>query len=72
VGAIVERSVPNPLPQVIVADALRLCRTWRARGARTSRCPSVAVAGSNGKTTAKEMTAAILSRVGCAWRPTAI
>lgn len=64
VGAIVERSVPNPLPQVIVADALRalqdLARAWRA----DFTLPVVAVAGSNGKTTAKEMTAAILSRVG--------
>ena len=37
-----------------------LARSWRA----SFNLPVVAVAGSNGKTTAKEMTAAILSRMG--------
>jgi UDP-N-acetylmuramoyl-tripeptide--D-alanyl-D-alanine ligase len=64
IGAIVERAVPHALPQVVVADALRalqqLGQAWRAQ----FTLPLVAVAGSNGKTTAKEMTAAILSRMG--------
>ncbi len=64
IGALVERETPGALPQVVVADALRalqeLGRHWRADFA----LPVVAVAGSNGKTTAKEMTAAILSRMG--------
>jgi UDP-N-acetylmuramoyl-tripeptide--D-alanyl-D-alanine ligase len=64
IGAIVERAVAHALPQVVVADALRalqrLGQTWRA----DFTLPIVAVAGSNGKTTAKEMTAAILSRMG--------
>jgi UDP-N-acetylmuramoyl-tripeptide--D-alanyl-D-alanine ligase len=64
VGAIVERPVPAALPQIIVPDALhalqRLGQVWRAE----FDLPIVAVAGSNGKTTAKEMTAAILSRRG--------
>ncbi|HEX3948348.1 MAG TPA: UDP-N-acetylmuramoyl-tripeptide--D-alanyl-D-alanine ligase [Steroidobacteraceae bacterium] len=64
IGALAERATPVPLPQVVVSDAQRalqeLARTWRA----DFSLPVVAVAGSNGKTTAKEMTAAILSRMG--------
>ena len=64
VGALVERAVPVPLPQIVVADALRalqrLGQVWRAG----FDLPIVAVGGSNGKTTVKEMTAAILSRMG--------
>src|ERR1700681_1368805 len=64
IGAIVERAVPHALPQIVVPDALRalqqLGQAWRAG----FTIPIVAVAGSNGKTTAKEMTAAILSRMG--------
>jgi UDP-N-acetylmuramoyl-tripeptide--D-alanyl-D-alanine ligase len=64
IGAIVDRAVPHALPQVVVPDALkalqRLGQAWRA----DFTLALVAVAGSNGKTTAKEMTAAILSRMG--------
>jgi UDP-N-acetylmuramoyl-tripeptide--D-alanyl-D-alanine ligase len=64
IGALVERAVSCNLPQVVVPDALRalqqLAKAWRA----DFTLPVVAVAGSNGKTTAKEMTAAILSRMG--------
>jgi len=64
IGAIVERAVAHALPQVVVPDTLRalqmLGRAWRAQ----FNVPIVGVAGSNGKTTAKEMTAAILSRMG--------
>ncbi|MGC1523613.1 MAG: UDP-N-acetylmuramoyl-tripeptide--D-alanyl-D-alanine ligase, partial [Steroidobacteraceae bacterium] len=64
IGAIVEGAVPDALPQVVVPDVLRalqaLGRAWRNQ----FTLPVVAVAGSNGKTTAKEMTAAILSRMG--------
>src|SRR6202795_2597576 len=64
IGAIVESAVPHALPQVVVPDALRalqqLGRAWRA----DFTIPIVAVGGSNGKTTAKEMTSAILSRMG--------
>lgn len=64
VGALVDRPVAAALPQIIVPDTLaalqRLGRTWREE----FDLPIVAVAGSNGKTTAKEMTAAILSRMG--------
>jgi UDP-N-acetylmuramoyl-tripeptide--D-alanyl-D-alanine ligase len=64
IGALVERATPGALPQVLVPNTLHalqeLARNWRA----DFTLPMVAVAGSNGKTTAKEMTAAILSRMG--------
>jgi len=64
IGALVERATPGALPQVRVPDTLRalqeLAKNWRA----DFTLPVVAVAGSNGKTTAKEMTSAILSRMG--------
>jgi UDP-N-acetylmuramoyl-tripeptide--D-alanyl-D-alanine ligase len=64
VAALVERPVAAPLTQIVVPDALRalqqLASGWRAE----FHCPIVGVAGSNGKTTAKTMTGAILSRMG--------
>ncbi len=64
IGAIVDRAVEHALPQIVVADALvalqSISKAWRAEFS----IPIVAVAGSNGKTTAKEMIAAILSRMG--------
>jgi UDP-N-acetylmuramoyl-tripeptide--D-alanyl-D-alanine ligase len=65
VGAIVNRAVPAAhLPQILVADPLhalqQLAQQWRAG----FPIPIVAVGGSNGKTSTKEMTAAILSRKG--------
>jgi UDP-N-acetylmuramoyl-tripeptide--D-alanyl-D-alanine ligase len=64
VAALVERRVSAPLTQIVVPDALRalqqLASAWRAQ----FDYPIVGVAGSNGKTTAKTMTGAILSRMG--------
>jgi UDP-N-acetylmuramoyl-tripeptide--D-alanyl-D-alanine ligase len=64
VGAVVDRELPIALPQIVVPDTLlalqRLAAIWRDEFS----VPIVAVAGSNGKTTAKEMTAAILLRIG--------
>ena len=64
VGALVDKEVAHALPQIVVPDVLRalqdLARAWRSG----FTLPVVAVAGSNGKTTAKEMTAAILSHKG--------
>jgi UDP-N-acetylmuramoyl-tripeptide--D-alanyl-D-alanine ligase len=64
VAALVERRVPAALTQIVVPDALRalqqLASSWRAE----FDFPIVGVAGSNGKTTAKTMTGAILSRMG--------
>jgi UDP-N-acetylmuramoyl-tripeptide--D-alanyl-D-alanine ligase len=62
-GAVVDTRVDRPLPQIVADTQLALTASaaaWRAR----FRMPIVGVAGSNGKTTVKEMTAAILSRSG--------
>jgi len=60
-AALVEREVgSSPLPQIVVDDTTRalarLSRYWR----RQFSLPLVALTGSNGKTTVKEMLAAIL------------
>jgi UDP-N-acetylmuramoyl-tripeptide--D-alanyl-D-alanine ligase len=63
-AAMVEHPVDCDLPQWVVTDTLaglgRLAAAWR------NRIPArvVAITGSNGKTTVKEMVAAILSRAG--------
>jgi UDP-N-acetylmuramoyl-tripeptide--D-alanyl-D-alanine ligase len=63
-GAVVSAAQPVPLPQIVVPDAQaaleRAARAWRGQFAG----PLVGVAGSNGKTTAKEMTASILAQSG--------
>jgi len=59
-AALVSRRVADPLPQLRVADTLlalgHLGAAWRERFAG----PLIALTGSNGKTTLKEMIAAIL------------
>ena len=64
VGALVDRRVPAALPQIVVPDSLRALQQLAARWRSGFDIALVAVGGSNGKTTAKEMTAAILSRMG--------
>ena len=63
-GAVVDTPQSTPLSQVIVAESLaalaRAAQHWRRR----FNIPLIAVAGSNGKTSTKEMTAAILARAG--------
>jgi UDP-N-acetylmuramoyl-tripeptide--D-alanyl-D-alanine ligase len=63
-GALVDAEQPVRLAQIIVPDTQaaleRAARHWRAGFTGTL----VGVAGSNGKTTAKEMTAAILGQSG--------
>ena len=63
-GAVVGAAQPVALPQILVPDTQaaleRAARSWRAHFAG----PLVGVAGSNGKTTAKEMTASILAQAG--------
>ena len=61
---LVERKVNDARPQIVVEDTLaalaRLASAWRERcSARV-----IALTGSNGKTTTKEMLRAILARVG--------
>lgn len=64
VAVVVERRVNAPCPQLVVPDTRRalgaIGRSWCRQVAPTV----VAVTGSNGKTTVKQMLAAILSRVG--------
>jgi UDP-N-acetylmuramoyl-tripeptide--D-alanyl-D-alanine ligase len=65
IGALVEKSVSGlGVAQIVVRDPLsalqRLATQWRT----SFSIPIVGVGGSNGKTTAKEMTAAILARRG--------
>lgn len=59
-GAVVEARQDAALPQVVVADARaafgELARHWRAGFG----IPLIGITGSNGKTTVKEMTAAIM------------
>lgn len=63
-GALAEREGPAGFPVVRVADALRglqrAAQAWRRRFS----IPLIGVAGSNGKTTTKEMLAAILAQGG--------
>lgn len=59
-AALVARPVPTPLPLLIALDTVptlgRLAAAWRQQ----FQLPVIAVLGSNGKTTVKEFTAAIL------------
>ena len=61
-GAVVSRLVPVDVPQIVVADTLRALQD--ASAAWRMQFPMIAVAGSNGKTTTKEMLATILSGFG--------
>jgi UDP-N-acetylmuramoyl-tripeptide--D-alanyl-D-alanine ligase len=64
-GAILERRLADvPMPQIVVADALRALQQLGVRWRTQFSIPVVGVAGSNGKTTTKEMIAAILTRRG--------
>jgi UDP-N-acetylmuramoyl-tripeptide--D-alanyl-D-alanine ligase len=63
-GAVVSRVVDSALPQIVVPDTLKAlqhaARVWRDQ----FDIPVVAVAGSNGKTTTKELIAQILAGQG--------
>ncbi len=63
-GAVVARRLPLALPQIVVDDTLRALQraaeSWRAQ----FHVPVVAVAGSNGKTTTKELIATVLAAQG--------
>jgi UDP-N-acetylmuramoyl-tripeptide--D-alanyl-D-alanine ligase len=63
-GALVSRPAASDLPQVVVPDTLAalaaLAASWRSASGATV----VGVGGSNGKTTTKEMLAAILAGAG--------
>ena len=63
-GLVVERALDVALPQLVVPDAEAalgaLARAWLAR----HQVPVVAITGSNGKTTTREIVARILERLG--------
>src|SRR5690554_5170444 len=63
-GALVSRRMPSELPQIVVEDVVsayaKIATQWRKR----SHAKIIAITGSNGKTTLKEMIAAILSHAG--------
>jgi len=63
-GAVVDTLQPVAIPQIVVPDTQvaleKAGHAWRSQFS----IPVVGVAGSNGKTTAKEMTAAILGAAG--------
>lgn len=63
-GAVVDTPLARALPQIVVGDTLvalsSAASAWRAQ----FDIPVIGVAGSNGKTTVKEMIAAILERRG--------
>ena len=63
-GAVVDTRVESPIAQIVVRDTqaalTQSAAAWRAQFSM----PIVGVAGSNGKTTVKEMIAAILERRG--------
>ncbi len=63
-GAIVQNRGDSTLPQIMVGDTLtalgRLAAAWREQ----FEIPLLAITGSNGKTTVKEMTASILRQFG--------
>lgn len=63
-GIVVERALDLPIPQLKVRDSLAalqdMARAWRGRFAM----PVVAVTGSNGKTTTKQLLAAVFAGRG--------
>jgi len=63
-GAVVSRAVAAPLPQIVVSDTLVALTDFAAAWRRSMDAAVVGVTGSNGKTTVKEMTGAILARCG--------
>ncbi|MDX1551866.1 MAG: UDP-N-acetylmuramoyl-tripeptide--D-alanyl-D-alanine ligase [Marinobacter sp.] len=65
VAAVVEQVDPDlALPQILVADTVEALAKLAAGNRNASRARFVAITGSSGKTTVREMVAAILSRVG--------
>ncbi|MBW4577140.1 MAG: UDP-N-acetylmuramoyl-tripeptide--D-alanyl-D-alanine ligase [Aphanothece sp. CMT-3BRIN-NPC111] len=64
IAVITDRQLPEPVPQLLVADTLQayqaIARWWRDQ----FDIPVIAVTGSVGKTTTKELIAAVLSTQG--------
>ena len=64
VGAIVSHHIDCPLPQIIVEDTLIALQEYAASWRNDFTLPVVAVTGSNGKTTTKQMLSAIFAARG--------
>jgi UDP-N-acetylmuramoyl-tripeptide--D-alanyl-D-alanine ligase len=62
--AIVSRKIDCDLPQLVVSNTLKSYGLLAADNKRRSHCKTIAITGSAGKTSVKEMCAAILSRLG--------
>jgi len=63
-GAVVARPLPVAVPQIVVDDTLRALQRAAEAWRRQFAIPVVAVAGSNGKTTTKELIATVLAGRG--------
>lgn len=63
-AALVSQLVDCSLPQVVVKDTLQALADLSAKWRQTFSKPVIGLTGSNGKTTLKEMVAAILSEKG--------
>ncbi|MEP7247389.1 MAG: UDP-N-acetylmuramoyl-tripeptide--D-alanyl-D-alanine ligase [Gammaproteobacteria bacterium] len=63
-GAIVDTEHPAAISQVVVGDTQAAMEQVSHRWRSTFSIPVIGVAGSNGKTTVKEMTAGILAQAG--------
>lgn len=64
-GALVHQLIDCDLPQVLVKDTHQALADFAAAWRKTLSLPVIALTGSNGKTTVKEMLASILSEQGC-------
>ncbi|HEX9206814.1 MAG TPA: UDP-N-acetylmuramoyl-tripeptide--D-alanyl-D-alanine ligase [Steroidobacteraceae bacterium] len=63
-AALVGRRIDCPLPQVVVPETLAALSAFALAWRRSYAGPVVGITGSNGKTTVKEMTGAILGQLG--------
>lgn len=63
-GVLLSRSTQTTLPSIKVLDTLSALGTLAAAWRRRFDIPVIAITGSNGKTTVKEMTAAIMAETG--------
>jgi UDP-N-acetylmuramoyl-tripeptide--D-alanyl-D-alanine ligase len=63
-GAVVDARTDHTIAQILVGDTLEALTRASVAWRNGFQLPVIGVAGSNGKTTVKEMTAAILSRAG--------
>ena len=63
-GAVVDARTDHAIAQILVGDTLEALTRSSAAWRGEFTLPVIGVAGSNGKTTVKEMTAAILARAG--------